>query len=125
MEAWFIFNLRKININQYFESIHVYGIIMIRTGDILQEFMATSIIMAKNTQLRLCTYLNSHLLWSTSQICPSWPQSRLELSLPMVSFPMYTPCLLWPTQCLAVCSNGSSVTLNLFIAHWVLLTNVQ
>jgi hypothetical protein len=40
-KSWFIFNLQKININQYCESIRGNEIIMIRTGDILQELMAT------------------------------------------------------------------------------------
>jgi hypothetical protein len=47
LKSWFIFNLQKININQYCESTRGNGIIMIPAGDILQELIATSIILAK------------------------------------------------------------------------------
>jgi hypothetical protein len=80
--------------------------------------------MEKHTDiiLYILEWLSS---WSSSRIRPSWPWSRLELSLLLVLFPKYIPCLIWATRHLAVCSNRSSFTLNPFIADWGLLTNVQ
>jgi hypothetical protein len=117
-ESCFIYNLQKININQYCNSIHGHGI---HNHDMykehIPELMALSIIR-KHTVIILYI-LERPSSWSTSRIRPSWPRSRLELSLPLVLFLKYIPCLLWPTQHLAVCSNGLSFTLNPFIADWV------
>ncbi len=63
--------------------------------------------------------------WSTSRIRPSWPRSRVRLCLLLVLFPQVYSCLLWPTQYLAVCSNGSYFALNSFLADWQLNTSVQ
>jgi hypothetical protein len=63
--------------------------------------------------------------WDTSRICLSWPRSRGRLSLLLVPFPEVYSCLLWPTPCLAVCSNGSYFALNPFLAYWRLNTSVQ
>ncbi len=63
--------------------------------------------------------------WSTSLIRPSWPRSRVRLCLLLVLFPQVYSCLLWPTQYLAVFSNGSYFTLNPFLADWRLSTSVQ
>ncbi len=63
--------------------------------------------------------------WSTSRIRPSWPRSRLRLSLLLVSLFECISCLLWPLQSLTVCLNGSGFTPNPFIAVGRLLTNVQ
>ncbi len=43
----------------------------------------------------------------------------------LVLFPKYISCLLWPTQYLAACSNGSCLTLNPSLADCRLNTNVQ
>ncbi len=67
-KSWFIFNLQKININQYCESIRGNEIIMIRTGDILQELMATSIIWAKKYTVKTLYILEHPSSWSTLQI---------------------------------------------------------
>ncbi len=40
--------------------------------------------------------------WSTLRIRPSWPQSRIRLSLLLVLFPKYISCLLWTTQYLCL-----------------------
>jgi hypothetical protein len=68
-----------------------------------------------------------HLLRATHRyiIHPSWPRSSVRLSLLLVLFPKYISCLLWPTQYLAVCSNGSCFTLNPFLTNWRLNTSVQ
>jgi hypothetical protein len=58
-------------------------------------------------------------------ICLSWSRSRGKLSLLLVLFPQVYSCLLWPTPCLAVCSNGSYFALNPFLAYWRLNTSVQ
>jgi hypothetical protein len=60
--------------------------------------------------------------WGTSWICPSWPQSRVRMCLLLVLFPqVYSclhSCLPWPTQYLAICSNGSYFALNPSLAYW-------
>jgi hypothetical protein len=56
--------------------------------------------------------------WSTLRICPSWPRSRLRLSLLLVLLLKCFPYLPRPTQHIAVCSNSSGFTLNPFIAIW-------
>jgi hypothetical protein len=63
--------------------------------------------------------------WSTSRIRPSWPRSRGRLCLLLVLFPQVYSCLLWPTQYLAVCCNGSCFALNPFLAYWQPNTSVQ
>jgi hypothetical protein len=87
-------------------------------------FMAISIIQTRthNYNLYILEQLSS---WSTSRIRPSWSRSRLRLSRPLALLLKCIPCLPWPTQHLAVCSNRSGFTLNPFIAIWALLTNVQ
>ncbi len=50
--------------------------------------------------------------WSTWRICPSWPQSRVRLSLLLSLSHKYSSYLFWPTQYLAICPNGSCFTLN-------------
>ncbi len=55
---------------------------------------------------------------STSRIRPSCPQSRVRQNLLLDLFPQVYSCLFWPTQCLAVCSNGSHFALNPFLACW-------
>jgi hypothetical protein len=63
--------------------------------------------------------------WSTSRIRLSWPRSRGRLSLLLVLFLRVYSCLLWPTQYLAVCSNGSYFAINPFLAYWRLNTSVH
>jgi hypothetical protein len=63
--------------------------------------------------------------WSNSWIRPSWPRSSVRLCLLLVLFPQVYSCLLWPTQYLAVCFNGSYFALNPFLADWRLNTIVQ
>jgi hypothetical protein len=63
--------------------------------------------------------------WSTSRICLSWPRSRGRLSFLLALFPLVYSCLLWPTKCLAICSNGSCFALNPFLAYWQPNTSVQ
>jgi hypothetical protein len=75
-----------------------------------------------NMALYICERPSS---WSTSQIRLSWPRSRGRLSLLLVLFPQVYSCLPWPTQYLAVCSNGSYITLNPFLAYWWPITSVQ
>jgi hypothetical protein len=77
-----------------------------------------------------CTNMALYVLerqssWSTSRIRPSWPRSRVRLSLLLVLFPQVYSCLLWPTQHLAVCSNSSHFTLNPFLAYTRPNTGVQ
>jgi hypothetical protein len=63
--------------------------------------------------------------FSTSWIRLSWPRSRGRLSLLLVLFPQVYSSLLWPTQYLAICSNGSCLALNPFLAYWQPNTSVQ
>jgi hypothetical protein len=56
--------------------------------------------------------------WSTLRICPSCPWSRVRLNLLLNLFLQVYSFLLWPTQYLAVCSNGSHFTLDPFLACW-------
>ncbi len=116
-ESWFIFNLRKINTNQYYESVslnvrnckHIT-----RTHDITWEWAYNN----------YCTYLNRHLLGAPreyvlhgldpgSNWVPFWP---LPLSMPLVAM---------PNQYLAVYFSGSGFTPNAFLLSGWLLTNVQ
>jgi hypothetical protein len=63
--------------------------------------------------------------WSTSRICTSWPQTRVRLHLLLVLFPQVYSCLLWPTQYLAIFSNGSYFALNPSLTSWQPNTSVQ
>jgi hypothetical protein len=65
------------------------------------------------TSLYILEQLSS---WSTSQVRPSCPRSRARLNLSLDLFPQVYFCVLWPTQYLAVCSNGSHFTLDPFLA---------
>ncbi len=56
--------------------------------------------------------------WSTLRIRPSCPRSRVRLNLLPDLLPQVYFCILWPIQYLAVCSNGSHFTLDLFSACW-------
>ncbi len=116
-ESWFIFNLRKINTNQYYESVslnvrnckHITGI-----HDITWEW-------AHNNY---CTYLNSQLLEAPREYVlhdlvpglnwvPFWP---LPLSMHLVAMPNpVSYCLL----------SGSGFTPDAFLLSGWLLTNVQ
>jgi hypothetical protein len=98
---------------------------MIRTGDVLQEFMATSIIWAKNIQLSLCTYLNSHLLGAPREYVLHGLDPGLNWASRWFPFP----------NILLVCSGPPSVLLfaqmdqvshsaSSLLTGW-LLTNVQ
>ncbi len=63
--------------------------------------------------------------WSTSRIRPSWPRSRLRLSLLLVYLSKCISCMPWPIQYLNVCPNGSGFTPNPFTVVGRLLTSVQ
>jgi hypothetical protein len=119
-ESWFIFNLWKININQHCNSTRGYEIIIVA----YRQHITETLHMGNQTIIILYVHQRPSS-WCTSRICPSWPQSRVRLSLLLVLFPKYVSCLLWPTQYLAVCSNGSCFTLNPFLADCRLNTNVQ
>jgi hypothetical protein len=90
----------------------------------LEKFMA-SIFHAGNHTIIVLYILERPSSWSTSQIRPSWPRSRVRLCLLQVLFPQVYSCLLWPTQYLAVCSNGSYFELIPFLADWLLNTSIQ
>jgi hypothetical protein len=91
---------------------------------ILKKFIARLFHMGNHTiiVLDILEWLSSR---STSRIRPSWNRSRVRLCLLLVLFPQVYSCLLWPTQYLAVCSNGSYFALNAFLADWRLNTSVQ
>ncbi len=63
--------------------------------------------------------------WSTSQIWPSCPWSMVTLNLLLDLFTQVYSCLFWPTQYLAVCSNGSHFALDPFLACWRPNTCIQ
>ncbi len=63
--------------------------------------------------------------WSTSRIHLSRPLSRGRLSLSLVPFPQVHSCLLWTTQYLTVCPNGSCFALNPILAYWRPSASVQ
>jgi hypothetical protein len=75
-------------------------------------------------QLWLCTYLNGSLLAAAREYVLHGLDRGLNRTLASSLSQVYS-CLLRPTQHLAVCSNGSCFTLNLFLAHRRPNTNVQ
>jgi hypothetical protein len=119
-KSWFIFNLRKINIGQYCKS-------SLRTWnnhnqtrilDIRLQTTHDNFFLRYNYAIITSYILERPSSWSTSRICPSWPQSRVRLSLLLALFHKYPSCLFWPTQYLAICSNDSCFTLKLSLASW-------
>ncbi len=92
-ESWFIFNMQKINTNQYYKHIT-------RTHDITWEWAYSN----------YCTYLNSHLLGAPRK----YVLHGLSLGLNRVPFGLSLwACILLPcpTQYLAVYFIGSGFTL--------------
>ncbi len=93
----------------------------------------TSEIQASSSHMDsyICSYASVHTVlewpssWITSRICPSCPRSRVRLNLLLDLFPQVYSCLLWPTQYLAVCFNGSHFALEPFLACWQPNTCVQ
>jgi hypothetical protein len=86
--------------------------------------------MASSFHMGICTNMALYILeqrssWSTLRIRPSWPRSRVRLSLLLVLLSRVYSCLLLPTQHLAVHSNGSYFALNPFPAYWRPNTSVQ
>ncbi len=114
-ESWFIFNLWN------------------KQQSVLYLIQGNKIIIAACKQHigkihgKFLSYGQSHNMalyilerpssWDTSRIRLSWPRSRGRLSLLLVLFPQVYSCLLWPTQCLAICSNSSYFALNPFLAY--------
>jgi hypothetical protein len=86
--------------------------------------MASFFQMGNHTNIALYI-LERPSSWSTSRIRPSWPRSRVRMCLLLVLFPQVYPCLLWPTQYLTICSNGSNFALNPFLIYWRPNTSVQ
>jgi hypothetical protein len=125
-ESWFIFNLWKININQYCNWTRGYKIIIVAYRQHITETHGNFLHEGNHT-IFILYILERPSSWRILQIHvrPSWPRSSVRLSLLLVLFPKYISCLLWPTQYLAVCSNGSCFTLNPFLADCRLNTNVQ
>jgi hypothetical protein len=76
-ESWFLFNLQKINTNQYHESDSLDA----GTYNTIRECT-----IYKTTMHILLYILEQQSSWSTSRIHPSWPRSRLKLS-PILASP--------------------------------------
>ncbi len=107
--------------------IHGYKIIIVTHSYLIQEYkiiIATCKQHIRNPTMALYI-LEQPSSCSSSRIRLSWPQSRGRLSLLLVLFPQVYSCLLWPTQYLAICSNGSCLALNTFLAYWQPNTSVQ
>jgi hypothetical protein len=94
-ESWFIFNLRKINTNQSYES----DSLNVGNCSILREYMT---LRDNEHTMITCTYLNSHLLEAPREYvlhglvpglnwAPFWP---LPLSMHLVATPNPVSCCL-------------------------------
>jgi hypothetical protein len=90
----------------------------------MEKFMTCFFHTGNHTNMALYI-LERPSSWSTSRIRLSWHRSRGRLSLLPVLFPQVYSFLLWPTQYLAICSNGSYFALNPFLASWRHNTSVQ
>jgi hypothetical protein len=94
-ESWFIFNLQKMNTNQYYESVPLN----VRN---CKHITRTRVITWEWAYNNYCTYLNSHLLGAPRENAlhglvpglnwvPSWP---LPLSMYLVAMPNPVSCCL-------------------------------
>jgi hypothetical protein len=116
-ESWFIFNLRKINTNQYYESdyLNVANCSILQESTTLQDIEHIIITVSTWTAIFLKHLANTSFMASFQ----AWTEPHFGLSL--------WACILLPspTQYLAVYYSGSGFTPKAFLLSGWLLTNVQ
>ncbi len=111
-ESWFIFNLRKYttisNVHRFPGHSWCQGTLR-KLHDIIR-------VWTHDYDLYILEQPSS---WSTSRIRPSWPRSRLRLSLLLAYLSTCVPCCHASLGILLFVPNGSGFALNSFIAIWV------